>query len=304
MPGVRSIATVTALCVGFLGSPASAEPVAGPRAAQAERDRARRDRVEAALEAAQVEYLDLDFDGAITVLDAAEGDAVALARPGRCEGLWELVFRQGLGRWAKGDEAEAGARFELALALEPERRPLGELYGPDVTAAFLRAVQARSARIARPVSLRIRPADAAVEIDCRAVDEAEPSLRPGLHAVRVTAPGFEPWSGVVDLRVEGSIEVALVPMLDARVPVPRGSQSTDADAVGPDERLQAPAPVVVPDDRGDPRRRPDEPRRPVLRTWWFWTIVGSAAVTGTAVGLGLGLGLREPAPGRLVIVAR
>lgn len=305
MPGLRSIATVTALCVGFWGRPAWAEPVAGDRTAGAERDRARRDRVEVALEAAQAEYLDLDFDGAITVLDAAEADAVALARPGRCEGLWELVFRQGLGRWAKGDEAEAGARFELALALDPERRPLGELYGPDVTAAFLRAVQARSARIARPVPLRTRPAAVEVEIDCRAMDEAEPSLRPGLHVVRVAAPGFEPWAGVVDLRAEGSIEVALEPMLDARVPVQRFDGSTDVDAVGPDERARVPAPVVGPEGPGDPRRRSDEPtRRPVLRTWWFWTIVGSVAVTGTALGLGLGLGLREPSPGRLVIVAR
>jgi hypothetical protein len=304
MPGLRSIATVMALCVGFLGRPAWAEPVAGDRTAGAERDRARRDRVEAALEAAQAEYLDLDFDGAITVLDAAEADAVALARPGRCEGLWELVFRQGLSRWAKGDEADAGARFELALALDPERRPLGELYGPDVTAAFLRAVQARSARIARPVPLRTRPVDAKVEIDCHAVDEAELSLRPGLHAVRVAAPGFEPWSGVVDLRAEGSIEVALEPMLDAHAPVQRSVESADADAVGPVERAQA-TPVIGPGDRGDPRRRSDEPtRRPVLRTWWFWTIVGSVAVTGTALGLGLGLGLREPSPGRLVIVAR
>jgi hypothetical protein len=44
-------------------------------------------------------------------------------------------------------------------------------------------------------------------------------------------------------------------------------------------------------------------RTPVVRTWWFWTIVGGVAA-GTTLGLGLGLGLREPAPGRLVIVAR
>lgn len=404
MPGLRSIATVTALCVGFLGGPARAEPVVmvwpgeveapveeaeaalraegvavvsqGPvreavashRAALAEHDRARRDRVEAALDAAQAEYLDLDFDGAIAVLDAAEADALAVARPDRCEGLWELAFRQGLGRWAKGAEADAGARFELALALDPERRPLGELYGPDVTAAFLRAVQTRSARFARPVPLRIQPVDAAVEIDCRTVDEVEPSLRPGLHAVRVAAPGFEPWAGVVDLRAEASIEVALAPIADGRTPVQRFAESTDADAVddasssahalvlalarahganavlvvepgpagvrvrpwgrdsigaaveraalvpavhaarlalGPDGQLRAPGPMIGPRGLGDPRPRSDAPtRRPVLRTWWFWTIVGSVAVTGTALGLGLGLGLREPAPGRLVIVAR
>lgn len=343
------------------------EAVAGHRAARAAREQALRERVEAALEAAQAQYLELDFEGAIARLDGAQGEAVAVARPGRCEGLWELAFRQGLGRWASGDEADAGARFALALDLDPERRPLGELYGPDVTAAFLRAVQARSARIARPVPLHVAPADATVEIDCHALDAHEPSLRPGLHAVRVAAPGFRPWAGIVDLSAEAAIDVSLEPLPGADPPAKRWADSTDTDAVddasisahalvlelaraqgaeavlvvehgpagvrvrpwgqgsigamveraelelglraalrslGPDGRLRAPAPVVAPERPGDPRRRPDgKPRRPVARTWWLWTIVGGVA-TGAALGLGLGLGLREPAPGRLVIVAR
>lgn len=343
------------------------EAVAGHRAARAEREQAQRDRVEAALEVAQGHYLDLAFEPAIAALDAAEVEAVAVARPARCDGLWELAFRQGLVRWASGEAVDARVRFELALALEPERRPLAELYGPDVTAAFLQAVQARSARIARPVPLRVQPADAAVEIDCKTIDEREPPLRPGLHAVRVAAPGFRPWAGMVDLGAQPTIEVTLEPLPVADEPAQRWAESTDADAVddasisahalvlelarahgasavlvvgpgragmrvrpwgydsigspveraalepalhgalsllGPDGRLSAPAPVIGPDREGDPRRRPDDPqRKPVLRTWWFWTIVGTA-VTGTALGLGLGLGLHEPAPGRLVIIAR
>jgi hypothetical protein len=402
MPGLRPIAMVTALCLGLVGTPAWAKPVilvwpgapgapvaqaeealrtvgvtvapqavvgeavAEHRAARAEREQAQRERVEAALVAAQARYLELELAGMIDALEAVETDAVALARPGRCEGLWELEFRLGLGRWALGTEADAGARFELALALDAERRPLGELYGPDVTAAFLRAVEQRSARVARPVRLRVQPADAAVEIDCREVDEREPSLVPGLHAVRIAAPGFAPWSGVVDLRAEGAIEVALM-ALPAGEPARRLADSTDADAVDDgsasahalvlalarergaqavlvvgqstagvhvrawgrdgigaaverpalapalhaaigllddDGRLRAPAPVVAA-ERGDPDRGPAErERRPVLRTWWFWTIVGSVVVTGGALGLGLGLGLREPSPGRLVVVAR
>jgi hypothetical protein len=408
MPGLRPTAMVTALCLSLLGTPAWAEPAimvwpgepgaavaeaeaalraegvevvpharvgeasAGYRAAAAEREQAQRERVEAALGAAQQRYLELDLPHMLATLDAAEADAVALARPGRCEGLWELEFRQGLGRWARGgegDEAEAGARFELALALDPERRPLGELYGPDVSAAFLRAVQDRSARFARPVPLRVQPADAHVEIDCRALDEREPSLLPGLHAVRVAAPGFRAWSGVVDLRARGSIEVALAALPAEGALAQQLADSTDTDAVDDgstsahalvlalarfhgaaavlvvgrgeagvrvrpwgsdgigsaverpalapalhaamrllddDGSLRAPAPVVASGPGlGEGDRRPTTPvRKPVVRTWWFWTIVGSVAITGGALALGLGLGLREPSPGRLVIVAR
>lgn len=343
------------------------EAVAGHRAARAEREQAGRVRVEEALAAAQARYLELDFEGAIATLDAVQAEALAVARPGRCEGLWELAFRQGLGRWASGEQTGARARFELALALDPERRPLGELYGPDVTAAFLQAVEARSARLARPVPLRVVPTDAAVELDCRAVDERAPAVLPGLHVVRVAAPGFRPWTGVVDLGVEPTLEVVLEPVPTSREPARAFAEGTDADAVDDgstsahavvlalarahgaeavlvvgsdgagvrvrpwgrdgigsaveraeletalrvalglldaDGDLRAPAPSMgrAPKDRREPGRT-SRTRKPVVRTWWLWTIVGGVAA-GTALGLGLGLGLREPAPGRLVIVAR
>ncbi len=408
MLGLRATAMVTALCLGGLVGPASAsaEPtvmvwpgelgapvsaaedalraagvdsiaqaqvgvaLAEQRAARAERERAQSERVEQALGAAQADYLALDFTAMLAGLDEAEGQALTLARPGRCDGLWELEFRQGLGRWARsaeGDPAEAVARFELALALDPERRPLGELYGPDVTAAFLRAVEARSARFARAVPLRLQPADAEVEIDCRELDDRELSLRPGLHAVRVSAPGYAPWAAVIDTRTRSVIEVELTALPAEREASGRLAGSTDADAV--DDGSKSAHGVVVPlardhgaaavlvvrrsatgfrvrpwgrDGIGSAVERPElalalhaalrlleddgslrvpapriaggpaggEPtpaaptRKPVLRTWWFWTIVGSVALTGGALGLGLGLGLREPAPGRLVVVAR
>lgn len=277
MLGLRATASVTALCLGCWLGPASAgaaptvmvwpgeagAPVAAAedalraegvrtvpqarvgvvlaehRAARDERERARRERVEAGLAAAQEHYLELELSDMIAELDAVEADALALARPGRCEGLWELEFRQGLGRLARGaegDRAATDARFELALALELERRPLGELYGPDVTAAFLRAVEHRSARVARPVPLRVQPADAAVEIDCRKLEGREVagrevSLLPGLHAVRVSAPGFVPWSGLVELRAQSSIDVELAMQPAEHDAARRLASSTDTDAV-------------------------------------------------------------------------
>ena len=63
--------------------------------------------------------------------------------------------------------------------------------------------------------------------------------------------------------------------------------------------LRSAAPrVQVPADR-EPAT-PTKPRKPVVRTWWFWTVIG-AAVVGTSLGLGLGLGLRDREPGRLVV---
>lgn len=342
------------------------------RSERATREARGKDAVERSLAQAQEEYLGLDLSAMLARLEASEHPVLEASRSGRCEGLWEHQFRRGLGHWARGregDEREAGARFELALALDPERRPLAELYGPDVTAAFLHAVAQRSARLERPATLRLVPADAEVEIDCRPAATREPSLRPGLHAVRVSAPGFVAFAEVVDLRDRSAVEVTLVPLDPQGDPLWRLAESTDGDPVddgspsahalvvaiaraheadavlvvsrgeggghrvrpwgrdglGPavqrpaladalrvatgllddDGRLRAPAPRAGAgsgSDRTPPRA--ERRRTPVVRTWWLWTLVGGAVVTGTALGLGLGLGLREPAPGRLVIVAR
>lgn len=411
MPGLRPIARVTALCLGLLlvvtGGPAAAAPrvmvwsgrsgvplapvedelraqgvevvdraqvleaLGRQRAARADDEQRGREEVERALADAQAHYLALELSAMLVRLEQAEPLAVALARADRCEGLWELEFRRGLGLWAGGtelDRREASARFELALALDPERRPLDELYGPDVTAAFLGAVAEHSARLARPVALRVEPADATVELDCRTTSAREPSLRPGLHAVRVSAPGFAPWAGVVDLRERSAVEVALQPVEPQGDPLLRLAASADVEGVDDgspsahalvlaaarsqgaeavlvvaprkgafrvrpwgrdgigsaverprlaealrvavgllddDGQLRAPAPrVATTPDPGAAKEPTRASRKPVLRTWWLWTIVGGAVVTGTALGLGLGLGLREPAPGRLVIVAR
>lgn len=323
--------------------------------------------IERTLEGAQERYLRLELGTMILLLEDAEPHAVRVSGAGRCEGLWELEFRRGLGHWAQGQTAEAGARFELALELDPDRRPLAELYGPDVTAAFLQALATQGNRIERPVALRVEPPDAVVDIDCRERDGDRVALRPGLHAVRARAPGFAPWGAVVDLHERDAIEVRLVPLDPADDPLERWAKSTEVDGVDDgspsahaalmdvarsqgaaavlvvtrtpqgvrvrpwgidgigtaveradplqavraalallddDGRLQAPAPVVAPGPGPDGRPQPAAERKPVLRTWWFWTIVGSVALTGTAVGLGVGLGRREPAPGKLVVLAR
>lgn len=357
-----------------------AEAIATARAEEAGRERARQESIEVALTNARDHYLALELDLMLEVLREAEPAAVASARPERCDGLWELQFRWGLALGARaaaeagaqtgaqvgvGHDAAAEDRYSLAIELDPSRRPPHELYGPDVTGAFLRVVEAHSRRVARAVPLRVQPADARVEIDCRVVEDERASLRPGLHAVRVSAPGHRAWSAVVDSRSLEALEVALVALPEDHDPARRLGTSTEHDEVDDDStsahaavlalaraqgaaavlvvgtapdgwrvrpwgrdgigaaveraslgealeaamalldddgRLRAPAPVVVPEPTGG---EPDGgTRRPVVRTWWFWTAVGTAAATAVAVGLGVGLSRGEAPPGRLVIVAR
>ncbi|MFY0533336.1 hypothetical protein [Nannocystis pusilla] len=124
----------------------------------------------------------------------------------RCPGplcaatLWELEFQLGLAYGARkgpGDAERASARFALAWALDGERRPLGALYGPDVGLAFAQAVDAAARRPSRPVTVEVTPDDARVAVDCRPL-AADSGLRPGLHAVRVDAPGHGVFAQVVE----------------------------------------------------------------------------------------------------------
>ncbi len=394
MPGTRPIAVLTALCLWLWSTGAWARPAVmvwpgSPQtpvqavedalreeavvvvgweetrdalaAHRADADREHHRALEAALAGSQARYLELKFDGMVKTLEAAWPHA--RARAGRCDGAWALAFGLGLAygaRRGEGDQRRSLDHYQLALALDPERRPRGELYGPDVTAAFLRAVQQHEGRTARPVSLRVEPHGARVEIDCRAVTGTEPGVAAGLHLVRITSPGFAPWAGVVDLRGRDVIERRLEP-LPPGDPTGRLAMSTDDEAVDDgaarahalvlalarardadavlvvsqvsagwrvrpwgrdgigaavvrpeletaldaalglltdDGRLHAPAPAATSEPGSSPPRR-----RPVARTWWFWTIIGGVAATGVALALGLTVGRREAPPGRLVIIA-
>lgn len=405
MPGSRSTALVTAVGLVLAAGPAWAHPrvmvwpgapeapvreaeqylqgqgvplvphaaararVEGHRQHESERDRQAREAVEARLDTARDQYLELELDEMVETLDDAEPEALALSRPGRCDGLWALQFQRGLAHATRGrdDDADgARARYALALELDPERRPLHTVFGPDVTAGFLAAVEERGRRVPRVLPVRVQPPDARVEVDCRRVEASEASLRPGLHAVRVSAPGHRPWSAVIDSTERRAIEVTLVALPTDDDPALRIAVSTDDDAVddgsssaraavlslarsegaavvmvvgpapdgwrvrpwgrdaigAPVERAQlstaleaalrlvddeghlvVPAPVAGGDVAlADPASEPA--RRPVVRTWWFWTLVGTVVATGAAVGLGVGLSRRQAPSGRLVIVAR
>ena len=116
-----------------------------------------------------------------------------------------------VGRGAEGDVERAKARLQFAVSLDPKRRPLRELYGPDIAQAHLEAVDAIQSAPARPVTLDLQPADGRVLIDCNEVDPALPlALPPGLHSVHVAAPGYLPAAAIVDTTKDSRLSLAAV----------------------------------------------------------------------------------------------
>jgi len=172
--------------------------------------------VEADLARAQEHYLAQSWDEMVDGLARAEDRALSvLARPEACGALWEFEFRRGLGLGARNGEGDVERRLEhfaLAFTIDRKRRPLGDLYGPDVAAAFLGAVEAVNAHTARPTALELSPADARLTIDCVPVPDGAPvSLPPGLHVVLVEAPGYQPHAAVIDLVAGAPLSVTLAP---------------------------------------------------------------------------------------------
>ncbi|MBX7078245.1 MAG: hypothetical protein K1X88_03590 [Nannocystaceae bacterium] len=322
--------------------------------------------VDTGLATARQQWLAQDWDAMVSTLTALERDHLALlSDPARCDALWELEFRLALahrGRKQADDADAAAARLAFALALQPERRPARELYGPDVLAEFLAVQEAQSARVPLPVAITTTPAHATVAVDCKPVTAgARVELRPGLHVVHaraighaviaqllwvpqtdalaLTLPPLEEPDALVRLAMgttaaplrlavaadrRALVQAAAARDIDVVVLVGRKDEGFTARALvgeglGPTQRrdvlraavlaaleavdehgvLRSAAPrVQVPADR-EPAT-PTKPRKPVVRTWWFWTVIG-AAVVGTSLGLGLGLGLRDREPGRLVV---
>ena len=186
------------------------------RAARREAMQAELARVDQALAAAQDHYLAQSWDAMLEGLEAIETDTLSwLAQPEACGALWEIEFRLGLGylsRKAEGDDSRRTDHFAMAFALDPDRRPLADLYGPDVTSAFLLAVDTAAARAARPTSIEASPEDARVMVDCHPVDNRSTvPLAPGRHVVRVEAPGHVAQAKIVTLDDGEPIAITLQP---------------------------------------------------------------------------------------------
>lgn len=184
-------------------------------AAETERQRQAVESVEAALRQARSEALARRWPEMTKALTAAETAALdVIGQPDQTQTLWELQFQRGLaGVWG-GDAAAARARFLLALEIDEARSPSRDLYAPDVLKAFTEAVDARASTPARPLPLRVTPADARVVIDgAPVIDNARSrQLRPGLHVVVATAPGHARFARILDVTGQSTLDIALEPV--------------------------------------------------------------------------------------------
>lgn len=183
----------------------------GDRAASAER--AAVAAVTDGLARAQDLYLEQEFDEMIGVLEAlATGQRALLASPEHRELGWAVAFRLGLARLSRGkrgDKKRAMDQFALALAYLFEKRPASDLYGPDVATAFSRAVAQRERLAPRPVTVQTSPAGALVVVDGFPGMSERRNLRPGLHAVRVSAPGYLTRAELVEIGESGDVPIEL-----------------------------------------------------------------------------------------------
>lgn len=172
------------------------------------------DAVQAAFTAARAAYLKQDFTTMADVLGQVEATALpVLAFPRHAAVLWELEFQRGLAELSQNNATGARQRFAFALALDETRVPKREIYGPVVARAFTEAADARAGVPPRPIAIKVTPRDARVVIDgVPIIDNTAPrNLRPGLHVVIASAPGYEPRTLLVELEATQAIGIALAP---------------------------------------------------------------------------------------------
>lgn len=333
---------------------------AARRSAQAD-VRTRLAAVEAALAEAREHYVAQRWDEMQQVLQRVEdGELALLADPRRCEVLWELEFRLGLVGRGLHTPDETRRRNLFALALAPDRRVAREVYGPEVAAEFLEAVDARAGQVVVPVRIDVAASEAIVHVDCRPVRGDHVDLAPGLHVVHARAMGQATVARLFEVPQLPEVEVALAraPSDDAVVRLGHGladgslvlerashrralveaATARDADIVvtldasgdavlarvlvgaarGPAVRRPtatqaiADALAAVTDDghlragttlataattrEGEPK---PHARKPVVRSWWFWTTI--AFVVGAGLGVGLGVGLHQRSSDRVIV---
>lgn len=146
--------------------------------------------------------------------------------------------------------------------------------------------------------------------DPRRGAEALAALPPEVP-VRVTEPSSrtvlwqlldaEDVDALVWLEPEGTAWEAQLHVRDARGRVHREATRGEAVAAALSElSRQGTLVMVAPVVEREPGPQP-EPKRPLVRKWWFWTAVGGVVLTAVAVGLAVGLGRTTSGPSRQTI---
>ncbi|KPK14575.1 MAG: hypothetical protein AMJ62_12765 [Myxococcales bacterium SG8_38] len=140
------------------------------------------------------------------------------------------------------------------------------------------------------VGLRIYPDTAMVFIDGRPSllvgAERDLSLNPGMHSLRVTNEGYEPYLG--EIRVErGSrqaLSVELKPLLSEPAPSPLSIGSAGGAAMSIETSPAAPR-GPAPDDR-----------KPFVKRPGFWVMIGVIAAAGIGAGVAVAVIRKDDSP--------
>jgi hypothetical protein len=280
--------------------------------------------VQNALASARAQFLKQDFAGMADTLASAEMAALrVLGQQQHVAVLWELEFQRGLAEHMRNDAAKARLHWAFALALDENRTPKREQYGPNVARAFTEAIDARAGVPPRPVAIRATPKDARAIVDgVPIVDASAPrSLRPGVHVVFATAPGYAASARLIDVDPAKPLEVTLVAAPGSAIdrigsawadgtldPTTESGRRLILDVAA---GLGASAVVVVDDASarllGDVERferrataaaavaavlgetavvdKPTNGKSSVLKKWWLWTAVGVVAAAGVGIAI-------------------
>ncbi len=163
------------------------------------------------LEQARSRYLKQEWDEMLTELTELRRSTLWLTtRSQNRQLLWDINFHVGLAHFARGKKRKAREQFALANAAMPERRPPSDVYGPDLGQAYARAVANASGAASRPFRVQTIPTDATISIDGVALVGANGgAITPGLHALRVAAPGYETKAVIVNTADDAVIEIEL-----------------------------------------------------------------------------------------------
>jgi len=213
-------------------------------------------------------YRDLAFEASLEELGRAQAELEArLDVDDTYQALYDAVLLQALDELALGNQQAARDALRQAVILRPERTSLDPAeFAPDVRAEYELVRGGLGREAPRPLTTESKPAGAELELNGRPAGRTPMSVRlhDGRHYLVFRSPGHVVMPRIID--VDGE------PMAVLRV---------ELDPLAMDS-----SPLDPPSSK------------PLVRKWWFWTVIG-VAVVGTS--LGLYFGLRKPPETQLVI---
>jgi hypothetical protein len=224
--------------------------------------------IEQRIQRARRLYRDLAFQASLDELSRAQEELEErLDAEATYQALDDAVLLRALDELALGNQQAARDALRQAVILRPERNSLDPAeFAPDVRAEYELVREDLRREAPLPLATQSEPSGAELELDGRPAGLTPMSVRlhDGRHYLVFRSPGHFAAPRIID--VDGD---------------PMGVLRVELDPLDP---------VFIPADAPT--------TKPLVRKWWFWTVIG-VAVVGTS--LGLYFGLRNPPEPQLVI---